>query len=843
MHALKEKPDKTRWELLIASLGRDLRYSVRMMRKNPSFAAVAVLMLALGIGASTTVYSWLDAVLVHPLPGVEKVNELVAFEGVASNGQPVTTSYADFRDFRDHATLIVGPAMARQTAFNVGEKESADRVWGQFVSGNYFDVLGVKPTVGRAFLPNEQGDQLGASPVAVISDRLWRSRFNSDRQIIGKTIRVDDHELTIVGVASPEFKGSVPGMALDIWVPLSMRPPMIGFKTDGQLRDRGFRDLLGIARLKPGVTVPQAQAEVASLARQLGETYPDSNRSISATVLPIRNAHFGPQGLLTAPLQILMAVCGILLLIVCANVANLLLARVENRRREFSVQLALGAQRAQLIRQMLIDSMVLAIAGTILGIVVAEFCGGLLRYLLPGGEGPNLQDLRPNLHVLGFAGLLCIVTALLSGLAPAIQFRQATLNEDLKSNAGKAIGGQSSRVRAVLAISEVSLALVALVGAGLFSRGFRAAQKIEPGFNASHIVFSEFYSTSSYNIAERLQFCVRLREKLESKPGITAVAYSDAVPLGFQPSGWEELEIKGYVPAPGENMRTYRNVVSPGYFQLMEIPLMEGRDFTELDDKSTAPVMIVNQAFVKHFLGQGMAIGRQVHGWGKWFTVVGVVKDSKYNYLTEGPTPYFYVPFRQIYRADMTLAMYVRSNIDPRQELATVRQAVREVDPKVVIFDTLPLASNLTASLFPQKVAAVLLNGLGLLALLLTAIGLYSVMSYSVAQRTHEIGLRMALGAQRSSVFGWVLRRGMALTLAGLLLGALAAVVLSRGASHLRLPGLTMAGAGNLLGTSTVDLTVYLGAAVFLCAIVTLANYIPAHRATKIDPLIAIRYE
>jgi predicted permease len=618
---------------------------------------------------------------------------------------------------------------------------------------------------------------------------------------------------------------------------------MIGFKTDGQLRDRGFRDLLGIARLKPGVTLPQARAEVAGLARQLGETYPDSNRSISATILPIWKAHFGPQGLLTAPLQILMAVCGILLLIVCANVTNLLLARMESRRREFTVQLALGARRGQLIRQMLTDSMLLAIAGTILGIVVAEFCGGMLRYLLPGGEGPSLQDLRPNLHVLGFAGLLCVVTALLSGVTSAVQFRQPNLNEGLKKEAGKATGGESSRLRNVLAVSEVSLALIALVGAGLFSRGFRAAQKINPGFNAGNVVFSQFYSTSSYNIADRLQFCLRLREKLESKPGVTAVAYSDAVPLGFQPSGWEELEIKGYVPDPGENMRTYRNVVSPGYFQLMQIPLLEGRDFTELDDKATAPVMIVNQAFVRHYFGQGLAIGRQVHGWGKWFTVVGVVKDSKYNYLTEGATPYFYIPFRQIYRADMTLALYVRSNIDPKQELATLRQAVREVDPKVAIFDTLPLATNLSASLFPQKVAATLLNGLGLLALLLTAIGLYSVMSYLVAQRLHEIGLRMALGAQHWNVLGWVLRRGMVLTLAGLLIGTFVAVVLSRGISHLSLPGLTMAGAGNLLGTSTADPTVYLGAAIFLCAVVTLANYIPARRATKIDPLVAIRHE
>jgi putative ABC transport system permease protein len=426
-----------------------------------------------------------------------------------------------------------------------------------------------------------------------------------------------------------------------------------------------------------------------------------------------------------------------------------------------------------------------------------------------------------------------------------VQSAQADLNESLKEGGRSGMSGvQSHRLRGLLVVSEVSLALVALIGAGLFVRGFQATRRISPGFDPSHVLLSQFYlSTSGYNLDQRKQFCLRLRERLESAPGVTDVAYSDGVPLGFEPSWWEDLRIEGYVPGRSENMKIFRNVVSPGYFKLMRIPVLEGRDFTEQDDVKSAPVMIVNQTFVHRFFGDGNPIGRRVHGWGDWFTVVGEVKDSKYHYLTEGPTPYFYVPFRQVYRADMALGFYVRTAGDLNGAVATVRREVRGIDPNVAVFDAIPLSEFIGASLYAQRVAASLLSVLGILALVLAALGLYSVMAYSVTQRTHELGVRMALGARPANVLGMVVGQGMSLTLAGLLVGVGLALAMARSVSSVSVAASAMGSNSALLGGSATDPVIYLGAALFLSSIAALASYIPARRATKVDPMVALRYE
>jgi predicted permease len=844
--AIQDKVHESSWESAVDGIWQDVSYGLRIFRKNPGFTALAIITLALGMGASTTVFGWIDSVLLHPLPGIAKPEEVVALENLSPNGQPTTTSYPDFQDYRDHLTLFAGVAVARHSSVSVGEADNAERVFAQFVSGNFFDVLGVKPTLGRFFAQNEQGDKPGAFPLAVISHRLWQSRFNSDPAILGKSIKVNRHELTIIGVTPPEFLGSIPGLTFDIWVPNVMRPLLYGFQTAWQLTDRHNRDMLGIARLRPGIRVEQAQAEIATLAQHLAEIHPDVNQGVGATVLPLWKAHFGAQSRLLAPLQILAAVCLVVLLIVCANVANLLLARFTTRQKEFSMRLALGAKRRRLIRQLVTESLVLALAGAFLGVVVAVWSGRLLHYLLPPGQMFSLAlGIQMNRDMLVFTGLLCIATTLLCGLMPAFHSVRMNLSDSLKESGRSATGGtRSQRMRTLLVLSEVSLALVVLVGAGLFVRSFHAAQKIDPGFDPDNVLLSQFYlSSSGYNLEQRMQFCFRLRQRLESQPGIVSVAYSDGVPLGFEPSWWEELQIKGYVPRPSENMLTYRNVVAPGYFRLMRIPLVEGRDFTEHDDDKSANVMIVNESFVKRYMGEGLALGRQVQGWGQWFTVVGIVKDSKYNFLTEASMPYFYVPFRQVYRADMYLAFYIRTQGDPRQAISSLQRVVHETDPNVTIFDALPLSEYIGASLYPQKIAANLLIVLGLLALMLAAIGLYSVMAYSVAQRTHEIGVRMALGAQRSNVLALVLRQAMGLTLTGLFVGGVVALALSRKASAITVGGPVMGGGGRLLGGGATDPLIYAGAALFLCAIALLASSIPAHRATKVDPLIALRYE
>jgi len=844
--AVKDKIHESGWESLVEAAWQDLRFAFRLLRKNPGFTLVAVLTLAVGIGATTTVYGWIDAVLIHPLPGVERPGEIVAIESLTPGGQPTAASYPDLIDFRDHLQLVrVGAA--RHAVVSVGEPENSQQVAAQFVSGNYFDVLEVKPELGRVFTPEEYGDAPGAFPVAVISNRLWRSRFNSDAQIAGKPIKVNRHELTIVGVVPPDFRGSMPGITFDVWIPNVMRPMLNGFNTDWQIKDRHNRDMLAFARLKPGVTVEQARSEIAALASHLAEIHADANQGIGATVLPLWESHFGFQSLLLAALEVLMAICIVVLLIVCANVGNLLLARFAARHREFSMRLALGARRGRLVRQVLTESLVLAAAGATLGVAFAFWAGGLLRALLPPGDYSAALDFHLNQSVLVFIGLLCIATTLLSALAPALQSIRVNLGDSLKDFGRSAGAGRhSQRTRKLLVLSEVSLALVALIGAGLFVRSFQRAQKIDTGFDPQNVLLAQFFlSTSGYNLEQREQFCFRLRENLEAQPDIVSVAYSDGVPLGFEPSWWEKLQIKGYQPRPSENMAIYRNVVAPGYFQLMRIPLLEGRDFTERDnnEKGTQPVMIVNQAFVKRFLGTGAVIGRQVHGWGDWFTIVGVVKDSKYNYQTEAPMPYFYVPFRQIYRADMALAFYLKTRGNPNQAVATLRRVVRETDANVTITNALPLADYIGASLYTQKIAANLLTGLGMLALLLAGVGLYSVMAYSVTQRTHEIGVRMALGAQRANVLGIVLRQGMSLALAGMVIGTAAALVLSRKVASITVAGSTMNGGGSLLVGSATDPWIYLGAALFLCAVAVLANYIPARRATKVDPVVALRAE
>jgi predicted permease len=815
----------------VGRLLQDVRYGIRQLRRSPGFTAVAVLTLAIGIGASTTVFSWIDAVLLRPLPGVENANELVAFETIAPNGDFLTTSYPDYRDYRDHLTSLAGLAATQFTPLSVGSEDHAQQVWGELVSGNYFAVLGVKPILGRAFSPDEYGERPNAFPIAVISSRLWRSYFNADPLIVGKTIRVNQHELTIIGVAPPEFRGTVSGLAFDVWVPFMMHPQLQGVG-EWMLRDRGTRQLLGIARLKPSVTLDQARAEIAELARYMSKAN-ELDAGISATVLPIWKSHFGAQSLLLKPLEILMVVCVVVLLIVCANVANLLLARFTARQKEFSVRLALGAGRFRLTRQVLTESLVLAAAGAAAGVALTMWMGGALQYMFPPSHFPVALDVRVNGQTLLFTVLACVAAALLSGIVPGLQVARTDVNDSLKEGGRSGTAGvRSQRARALLVVSEVSLALVALVCAGLLLRSFEALRRIDPKFDPDHVLLSRFFiNTSGYNLEQRKQFCVRLRQKLESEPIVTDVAYSDVEPLGLLAAWWEDLQIEGYVPSIGENMKVYRSVVSPGYFRLMRIPMLEGRDFTEQDDETRMPVMILNQTFVKRFFGGQDPIGRKVHGWGEWFTVIGEVKDSKYHNLTEAPVPFFYVPFRQIYRADMGLAFYIRTTIDPDKAIATMRREVRAVDPNVAIVDALPLAEHIVNTLYAEEVAASLLSTLGGLALLLAAVGLYSVMAYSVTQRTHEIGIRMALGAESMHVLKLVVSQGLALTFMGIGAGLLAALALTRLLTSF------------LYGTTTTDPTTFITVSFLLATVAVLASYIPARKATKVDPMEALRYE
>ena len=811
----------------------DLRFGLRTLWKAPGFTLVAVLTIGIGIGANTTIFSWMRPMLLDPLPGAAQPSRIVAVENFAdspgSQREPLTSSFLDFRDYRDHLKLIDLTAMGRG-ALAVGDERTSERVWGELVSGNFFDVLGIAPEAGRFFSAEERADAQNTYAVVVISHTYWKTHYQQNPSVIGTTLRVNRTPLTIIGVAPEGFHGTQTGLDYQLWVPLTMYGQITHTGT-WMLRDRNTRNYMMLARLKPGVTIEQANNEAAALANFMATANADADKGIGATVLPLWQWRYGPQHTLLKPIAILMAACGVLLLIVCANVANLLLARATGRQKEFSIRLALGARTGRLSRQLLTESLLLAVAGSLTGLVVASWLGGALRWLLPSVDTPTMLQPPLDGQVLGFTTLLAVAVALIAGVAPALHAARSNVNDMLKEGGRSgAAGSQSHRLRGLLVVSEVALAVVALIGAGLFLKSFQTSQMMSPGFSPEGQALAQFdLSAAGYTQQQSDQFCQRMTEQLKRYPGVTAVSYADTVPLGFYGGNWEEVEVDGYQPARGENMKTYRNMIGPGYFDTMKIPMVEGRDFDLRDDPKSQQVMIVSQEFVHRFIPKGGVIGRKVHGWGKWFTIVGIVKDIKIHQVYESNIPFFYIPIRQEYRPEYGLSFHVRTTGSVNDAIAGIRREAVAIDPALTVFTAVPMTEYTVASLFGQKVAASLLSVLGVLGLLLASMGLYSVMSYSVAQRTSEIGIRVTLGARPRDVLLLVMRQGIAFALTGLMTGSIAAAVLSRLAASV------------LVAVSPVDPLVYAGTAAFTVLVAILSVAIPAWRALRVDPMVALR--
>jgi predicted permease len=815
----------------MGNLVRDFRYGLRTLTRNPGFA-VAVLTIGIGIGASTTIFSWMRSLLLNPLPGATQAERIVAIENMAPDGEPLTTSYLDFCDFRDNLKLVSLVTARVGNVFSVGDAPRTTQVWGEMVSGGFFDMLGIRAEAGRFFSDAERDDAQNAHAVVVISHSYWKNQYQLDRSAIGRTLRINRTPFSIIGVAPEGFHGVRSGLDYEMWMPLTMYGQLTHTGT-WMLRDRNTRNFMMYARLAPGVTMEQARGEVQALANRMAVADADSNQGIGATVMPVWQSHFGQQATLLTPIAILMGASGVVLLIVCANLANLLLARATGRRKEFSVRLAMGARPMRLIQQLLTETLLMALTGSACGLMLANLLGGALRWLLPAVARPAMLQPPLDGQVLAFTTALAFGVAILAGLAPAVHASRANVNEMLKEGGRSgSSGAHSHRLRGLLVVSEVALAVVGLVGAGLFLRSFQAARTMDPGFKPEGVALARFdFSTAGYDARQTDDFCRRLGEELGRQPGVTAVSYDDSAPLGFSGGNWETLEVEGYVPGTNENMKIYRDLVSPGYFDTMKIPLVEGRDFDLRDDATSLKVMIVNQEFVRRFLTNRSVIGRRVHGWGEWFTIVGVAKDSKYHRVTESPQPYFYIPIRQVFRPEYGLTFDVRTSGSVNEAIAALRREATAIDPALTIFDAQPMTEYVAASLFGAKIAASLLSVLSGLGLLLAAIGLYSVMAYAVAQRTGEIGIRVTLGAQPRDIMRLVIRQGMAFAAAGLVVGSLGAAALARVVAAM------------LVGVGPADPLVYAAATGFTVLVALASAAIPAWRALSVDPAVALRWQ
>jgi predicted permease len=824
---------------MLGEVAFDIRYALRTLRRSPAFTLAAVLTLALGIGANTTIFSVVSAVLLRPPAQVREPERLVQlFTSDYSGPRYGASSYADYLDFREGAAGLSGLAAFAPSPLNFSTGGAASRVWGEEVSDNYFTVLGVAPALGRTFVPDAQGTRR-AEPVAVLSYALWQRAFGADSSIVGREVRVNGYPFTVIGVAPEHFQGSIRGVQADIWVPYVARGLLSPGRTVGDGAadmQRGDRGMFVIGRLAPGVALATAQASLDAIARRLHDAYPQYWSDVhgeprAVTLVPERDSRVLPQirGAVIGFFGLLMTVVALMLLICCANVANLLLVRAAGRRREVSVRLALGAGRARLVRQLLTESAVIAILGGVVGLLIAKWATGLLTAFQPPLPVPVELDISLDGGVLAFTALVAALTGLIAGAAPALGAARLDLVSALKGITSA--GGPRRRrpaLRNVLVVSQVATCVVLLTMAGLLLRSLRAAQNADLGFDPSGIaIFSTELANQGYDEARGRAFYEELLRRVAALPSVRAVSLAENTPLGLDYSR-RGVGVEGYEPAQGEDMEFGANIVGPGYLGLMRISLERGRDFTETDRAGSLPVAIVNESFARRFWPGEDPIGKRIRIGDSAREVVGVAHDSRTRSLDESPAPYFYLPFLQFYQPNMTLE--VRTAGDPADMIPAVRREIAALDRDLPV-QSGTMEDALGLSLLPQRAGATLLGIFSALGLVLASVGLYGVVAYAVAQRTRDLGIRMALGAESSDIYRVVLGHGVKLTLLGLIIGIVAALILARLAQ------------GVLFGVSPTDPITLGSVAAILAVVAFLASFIPARRATRVDPMVALREE
>ena len=817
---------------MLSAFWQDVRYGLRRLLSSPAFTLIAIVSLALGIGANTAIFSLVNTVLLRPFP-VEEPDRLVALHVTGPRDSFLAFSYPNYVDFRDRNQVLSGLFASRMAPMSLSNQGNNERIWGYLVSGNYFEVLGLKPVLGRMFTQEDDRTRLG-SPVAVITHSSWQKRFGGDPNIIGREIILNDHQFKVIGIAPEKFLGTDVIYLPEIWLPMTM---LEWIEPGANWIDRrGNQNIFATGRLKPGISMKQAEASLDLLAQQLGREYPDTNEGQHIKLTPPGMVIPSIRGGMISFAWVMLATVGMVLLIACTNLASLLLARGAERRKEIAVRLAIGAGRVRLIRQLLTESVILSAAGGFLGVLLAQWLIELVIAFKPPMDVPLTIDLVVDYRVLVFALAVSVATGLLFGIIPALQATKAELAPSLKNES--TIGGyRRSRLRDVLIVAQLAFSLLLLIAAGLVVRALQQVRGINPGFNPQNaLMMSMDLSLQGYSDARGIEFQRQVLERVRQLPGVKSAAVTSLVPLSLNYSS-SDVYIEGEAPLRGANsLLSMNSTVSEGYFEAMDIPIAAGRPFNQSDTADSERTVIVNETFTRRYLrvdSPEKAIGKRfslrADGERQWLKIVGVTKDGKYFTVNESPQPFHYHPAEQDYEGWMTLIVRTYSN--PEAIIGGVRDEINKIDPKLPVYDVKTLNDHLSLSLFPARVAASLLGSFGLLALLLAAIGIYGVTSYAVAQRTREIGIRMALGAERRDVVTMIVRHGLVLTASGLVVGLGAAIALTRLMSAI------------LYGVSATDLLTFSGVSVLLAMVAVFSGLIPALRASKVDPVRALRYE
>ena len=822
------------------NMGQDIRHAIRMIWRNPGFSAIAALSLALGIGANTTIFTVVNAILLHPLP-VKDISTLVEVDTVDSktmvtqaHAEKLGMSYANFQDYARLNQVFAGLTCLIGTNLTWSGGAEPKQLNGLLVGANYFDVLGVQPRAGRFFLP-EEDQQIGGNNVAVLSYALWTDKFGADPNILGKSITLNASPYTVIGIAPRGFKGTFTlGPSEVVWIPTSMYGQVLaGFLKDN-FNDRRFLNMGLFARLRPGVTIHQAEASLKTIAQHLESEFPKDNAGRTVALTPMVDAAQGANNFEQLNLigVLMMGIVGLVLLIACANLANLLLAQAARREKEIGLRAALGASRGRLLRQLLTESLVLSLIAGALGLGIAFGGRSVLWSFRPPFIEPGDIDLSLDWHVLLFTLSVSVLTAIVIALLPAIKSAGPNLIETLNlGGRGGSVNWSRSPLRSALIVSEIALALVALIGAGLFIRSMQFAQRIDLGFESEKLFMMAFdLGALHYDEGRGQQFFRAALERANAAPGVASATIASNFPLGGTiartvfPEGQDETT--GY-----RGTLTQLDDVTPTYFETLRIPLVRGRVFDDGDRQTTARVAVINEAMAKRFWPAEDAVGKRFHFFREpdLRQIIGVVKDTVFADIGEEPQPVVYLPITQDYSPAAT--MQVRTTGKPESVISSVRAQIQSLDPNLAITNVQTVQEIVSQGLWAPRMGAALLTVFGSLALLLAAVGVYGVLSYSVSQQTREIGIRMSLGAQPKEVLRLVIGQGVRLAVAGLALGLLISLALSRVLSTL------------LFGVSPYDPVTYAGVSLGLMAVAIIACYVPARRATRVDPVIALRYE